>query len=122
MRVRIRQHGERHHDAGSTRGLLDRESFADSCPLALSPPPPIRFLYVFLYVAPQVSLATSFSAPLAVGALWFARVVAINFPEDFHLQVEGHAGHTRKSPDQIPVGASLTSAFRFRTAIVGVRY
>ena len=48
----------------------------------------------FLFVTPQVSLPASFSTPLTAGALRFTRVVATNFPEDFHLQVDYHAGHT----------------------------
>jgi hypothetical protein len=67
---------------------LVAKSFAVSCPLALSASPAIRFLFV----APQVTLAAAFSESLAILALQFARVVATNFPEDFHLQVDVHAG------------------------------
>ena len=59
-----------------------------------SAPPRIRFLYV----APQVSLAASFGAVLTDGsvalALRFTRVGAIASPQDFHLLVNAHAGHT----------------------------
>lgn len=61
-----------------------------TCPLALrhpaSHPIPVR--------RPQVSLPASFSESLSFLALQFTPVVAINFREDFHLQVDGHAGHT----------------------------
>ena len=63
--------------------------------LARSPcsaPPQIRLLYVTL----RVSLAASFSESLAVVALRFARVPAIRFPEDLHLQITVHAGHTKR--------------------------
>lgn len=69
---------------------LGRESFAALCPLALlaGASYPVR--------VPRLadSLATSFSRPLAVAALWFAWVVTANSPEDFHLQATVHAGHT----------------------------
>ena len=54
----------------------------------------LRHLYLFLFVTRQVSLPASFSDPLEVIALRFARVVAISSPKDFHLQVNAHAGHT----------------------------
>jgi hypothetical protein len=57
-----------------------------------SAPPSIRFLFV----APRVSLAASFGVSLTIHALRFARVAATNSPEDFHLQVSVHAGHTTK--------------------------
>lgn len=65
--------------------------------LARSPwsaPPRIRFLYV----APQVSLPAAFGKFLAVPTLRFARVDAISSPQDFHLLVNAHAGHTRIAP------------------------
>ena len=44
--------------------------------------------------------SASFSNSLALIALRFARVVAINSPKDLHLQVNGHAGHTcERRPD-----------------------
>jgi len=67
-----------------------------------SAPPPIRFLYV----APQVLLAAAFSDSLAILALRFTRVVATNSPEDFHLQVDCHAGHTKEKK-----GATLVAPF-----------
>jgi hypothetical protein len=59
-----------------------------------SAPPSIRFLFV----APRVSLAASFGVSLTIHALRFARVAATNSPEDFHLQVSVHAGHTMTTP------------------------
>jgi hypothetical protein len=59
-----------------------------------SAPPRIRFLYV----APQVSLAASFSDSLTVVALRFTRVGAIASPQDSHLLVNAHAGHTIGAP------------------------
>jgi len=72
---------------------LGRESFADRCPLALLG----TASYPVLVHQPAGSLAPSFSASLAAGyhfALGFAWVATTNSPEDFHLQVIVHAGHT----------------------------
>jgi hypothetical protein len=52
--------------------------------------PPIRFLFV----TPKVSLPHFVQHSLAVGALRITRIVATNFPEDFHLQVDVHARET----------------------------
>jgi hypothetical protein len=72
------------------RLTFGRESFAVRCPLALigtaSDPVSVRH--------PTGSLAASFSALLAVGALRFTWVATTNSPEDFHLQAIAHAGHT----------------------------
>ncbi|CAN5892377.1 hypothetical protein BH11GEM2_BH11GEM2_01010 [soil metagenome] len=57
-----------------------------------SAPPRLRFLYV----APQVSLAAAFSTVLTDSTLRFARVGTISSPQDLHLLVNGHAGHTWK--------------------------
>ena len=69
---------------------LGRKSFAIRCPLALlgtaSDP-------VFLH-QPADSLAASFGPPLAVEALRFTWVATTSSPEDSHLQVIAHAGHT----------------------------
>jgi hypothetical protein len=60
--------------------------------------------------------SAAFNDSLTVIALWFARVVATNSPEDFHLQVDCHAGHTttNKSPrsSQAPDVASSFSCSR----------
>ena len=69
-----------------------RESFAVIGPLALlgtaSYPVSVRQL--------ADSLAASFSSPLAVAALRFTWVATTNSPEDSHLQVIIHAGHTNE--------------------------
>jgi hypothetical protein len=71
---------------------LGRESFAVHGPLALlgnaSYPVSVR--------QPAVSFPASFSTPVALGALRFPWIVTTNSPEDFHLQVTRHAGHTVK--------------------------
>ena len=73
------------------RLAFGRESFAVSCPLALtgaaSYPVPVR--------QPTGSLPASFSAPLTVGALRLASVPTTKFREDFHLRTIAHAGHTK---------------------------
>ncbi len=72
---------------------LGRQSFAALGPLALlgraSYPIPVRRL--------TDSLAPSFSPPLTVGALGFTWIVTTYSPEDSHLQVTCHAGHTEKT-------------------------
>ncbi len=69
-----------------------RESFAAFGPLALrgtaSYPVSIRRL--------ADSLPASFSRPLTLAALRFTWVATTSFPEDFHLQVIAHAGHTKR--------------------------
>ena len=71
---------------------LGRQSFAALGPLALlgsaSYPIPVRRL--------ADSLAPSFSPPLTVGTLGFTWIVTTYSPEDSHLQVTCHAGHTEK--------------------------
>ena len=72
---------------------LGRQSFAALGPLALldsaSYPIPVRRL--------TDSLAPSFSPPLTVGTLGFTWIVTTYSPEDSHLQVTCHAGHTEKT-------------------------
>ena len=41
-------------------------------------------------------LPAAFSDSLTIAALRFTPVAAICFREDFHLQVDGHAGHTQR--------------------------
>jgi hypothetical protein len=71
---------------------LGRESFAVIRPLALldsaSHPISVR--------QPAASFPASFSAPVTLGALRFPWIVTTNSPEDFHLQVTRHAGHTKE--------------------------
>jgi hypothetical protein len=79
---------------------LGRESFAASSPLALfdgaSYPVSVR--------QPAASFPASFSTPVTLGALRFPWIVTTNSPEDFHLQVIRHAGHTTRKPPA-PAGA-----------------
>lgn len=72
------------------RPSLGRESFAVSGPLALLG----SAFYPILVHRLADSLAASFSAPVTLGALRFTWVATTNSPEDFHLQVIAHAGHT----------------------------
>ena len=72
---------------------LGRESFAASCPLALLG----NASYPVRVPRRAGSLAASFSSPLTVAALRFTWVATTNSPEDLHLQVTIHAGHTRKT-------------------------
>jgi hypothetical protein len=69
-----------------------RESFAVIGPLALlgtaSYPVSVR--------QPADSFPASFSTPVALGALRFPWIATTNSPEDFHLRVTRHAGHTNK--------------------------
>ena len=91
---------------------LGRESFAIHGPLALlgSAYYPVR--------VPRLagSLAASFSGPLTVAALRFTWVATTNSPEDFHLQVTIHAGHTTKASDPPWTGSpsKLLRQFNFR--------
>ena len=77
---------------------LGRQSFAALGPLALlgnaSYPVPVRRF--------ADSLAPSFSPPLTVGTLGFTWIVTTYSPEDSHLQVTCHAGHTEKTPHLRP--------------------
>src|SRR5688572_25207266 len=45
----------------------------------------------------RVRSPASFSTSLTITTLRFAQVVATNFLEDLHLQVDVHAGHTSKA-------------------------
>src|SRR5450759_3509366 len=80
--------------AGSTLPCLGHESFAASCPLALlgsaSYPVPVR--------RPAASLPASFTPASRNDALRFASLVMTSSREDSHLQVDAHAGRTRKRP------------------------
>ena len=71
---------------------LGRESFAVTGPLALLG----SASYPVLVHRLADSLAASFSAPVALGALRFTWVAATSSPKDFHLQAITHAGHTRR--------------------------
>src|SRR6185312_10614506 len=59
-----------------------------------SAPPSIRFLFV----GPQLRFLASFTPASRSDALQFASLAVTSSREDFHLQVNAHAGRTRKSP------------------------
>ena len=73
---------------------LGHESFAVTCPLALlssaSYPVPVR--------RPAASLPASFTPASRSNALRFASLAVTSSREDFHLQVDAHAGRTCKTP------------------------
>ena len=83
---------------------LGRQSFAALGPLALlgnaSYPVPVRRL--------ADSLAPSFSPPLTVGTLGFTWIVTTYSPENSHLQVTCHAGHTEEA---ISAAIALSPAY-----------
>ncbi len=87
--------GLRRTTAGSTSPRLGHESFAASCPLALlgsaSYPVPVR--------RPAASLPASFTPASRNDALRFASLAMTSSREDFHLQVDAHAGRTSKTPE-----------------------
>jgi hypothetical protein len=72
---------------------LGHESFAVICPLALlgsaSYPVPVR--------RPAASLPASFTPASRSNALRFASLAVTSSREDFHLQVDAHAGRTNKT-------------------------
>ena len=76
------------------RLILDHESFAVTCPLALigvaSNPVSVR--------RPAASLHASFPRSVTFPQLRFASIAMASFREDFHLQGEHHAGRTRARP------------------------
>jgi hypothetical protein len=78
--------------AGSTSPCLGHESFAVTCPLALLGsafyPVPVR--------RPAASLPASFTPASRSDALRFTSLAVTSSREDFHLQVNAHAGRTRK--------------------------
>ena len=79
--------------AGSTSPRLGHKGFAASCPLALLGsafyPVPVR--------RPAASLPASFTPASRSDALRFASLAMTSSREDFHLQVDAHAGRTRNS-------------------------
>jgi hypothetical protein len=77
-----------------------RESFAAFGPLALLG----IACYPVLVHRLADSLAASFSCSLTLAALRFTWVVTTNSPEDFHLQVTIHAGHTKEKAPRFPRG------------------
>jgi hypothetical protein len=80
--------------AGSTSPRLGHESFAVIGPLALlgtaSYPVSVR--------QPAASLPASFTPPSRVDALRLASLAVTSLREDFHLQVDAHAGRTKNLP------------------------
>jgi hypothetical protein len=79
------------------RRSLGREGVAVACPLARlgNASDPVR--------VPRLAdaLPVSFSRLLTVAAVRLAWVATTNSPEDLHLQVTIHAGHTRQKPQRI---------------------
>ena len=79
--------------AGSTSLRLGHDGFAVMCPLALledaSYPVPVR--------RPAGSLHASFTPSSQSDALHFTSLAVTSSREDFHLQVNAHAGRTKKS-------------------------
>src|SRR5207249_565360 len=80
--------------AGFTRSPFGHESFAVTCPLALSDlashPVSVR--------RPVGSFPASSRRSLTVAPLRFPWVPVTKFPEDSHLQGSAHAGHARRGP------------------------
>src|SRR3981081_3600889 len=80
--------------AGSTSPCLGHEGFAVCCPLALLGsafyPVPVR--------RPAASLPASFTPASRSDALRFASLAVTSSREDFHLQVDAHAGRTSERP------------------------
>ena len=72
---------------------LDREKLCGQPPARLCRP---RLISDSCSSPRRSRYSASFSNSLTLIALQFARVAAINSPEDSHLQVNGHAGHTAK--------------------------
>jgi hypothetical protein len=76
--------------AGFTSPRLDHNGFATVCPLALLGsafyPVPVR--------RPAVSFHASFTPSSRLDALRFPSLAVTSSREDFHLQVNAHAGRT----------------------------
>ena len=84
---------------------LGRESFADHSPLALLG----GAFYPVRVPRRANSLPASFSGLLTVTALRFTWVATTNSPEDFHLQVTIHAGHTARRGRGFPAAPSVST-------------
>ena len=89
--------------AGSTLSSFGHKSFAVFGPLALLAPA----LYPVSVRRFAVSLPASFTPASRSDALRFAWLAVTSLREDFHLQVDAHAGRTKKSDRVSPVTASL---------------
>ena len=96
---------------GLRRQSLGHESFAVFGPLALlgaaSYPLPVR--------RPAASLHASFTPSSRSDALRFASLAVTSLREDFHLQVDAHAGRTKKKLP--PQGGQLS--LRFAATLLG---
>ena len=76
---------------------LDHESFAVFGPLAL-----LGFAFYPIPVRrPAVSLPASFTPASRSDALRFASLAVTSSREDFHLQVDAHAGRTKRNGAEI---------------------
>src|SRR3984893_3937039 len=84
--------------AGSTSPCLGHDGFAVLCPLALLGsalyPVPVR--------RPAASLPASFTPASRSDALRFASLAVTSSREDFHLQVNAHAGRTKRMAPESP--------------------
>ena len=91
------------------RLILDHESFAVVCPLALigtaSNPVSVR--------RPAVSLHASFPRSVTLPQLRFASIAMVSFWEDFHLQGVPHAGRTNNEPPDFFGGSAGVAGTRY---------
>lgn len=91
--------------AGSTSPRLGHKGFAVNGPLALlgsaSYPVPVR--------RPAASLPASFTPSSRSDPLRFAPLAVTSSREDFHLQVDAHAGRTKNkaTPDTAPLSRTF---------------
>jgi hypothetical protein len=76
--------------AGFTLPNLGHKSFAAVCPLALSSPA----FYPVPVRRPAASFHASFTPSSRLDALRFPSLAVTSSREDFHLQVNAHAGRT----------------------------
>jgi hypothetical protein len=80
--------------AGFTLPRLGHEGFAITCPLALLGPAS----YPVSVRRPAALLPASFTLSSRSNALRFTSLAVTSSREDFHLQVDAHAGRTSESP------------------------
>jgi hypothetical protein len=87
--------------AGSTSPRLGHNSFAVDCPLALLG----SAFYPVSVRRPAASFHASFTPASRFDALRFTSLAVTSSREDFHLQVNAHAGRTQKTPGSFLPGA-----------------
>jgi hypothetical protein len=78
--------------AGFTSPTFGHESFAVTCPLALSALPSIRFLFI----GPQLQSTLPLPRSVALPQLRFSTLAVTSSRQDFHPQECAHAGRTGK--------------------------